>query len=51
MASLQIVSTSLGDLNVIELTNSQIPGATWTASGLNQHIQAHGGGIIQVGST
>ncbi|TEY70281.1 hypothetical protein BOTCAL_0108g00370 [Botryotinia calthae] len=28
-----------------------IPGATWTASGLNQHIQAHGGGIIQVGST
>ncbi|KAB8298752.1 hypothetical protein EYC80_000927 [Monilinia laxa] len=29
----------------------QVPGATWTASGLNQHIQAHGGGIIQVGST
>ncbi|KAM3087704.1 hypothetical protein ACMFMG_001780 [Clarireedia jacksonii] len=28
-----------------------VPGATWTASGLNQHIQAHGGGIIQVGST
>ncbi|TGO54609.1 hypothetical protein BCON_0104g00050 [Botryotinia convoluta] len=28
-----------------------ISGATWTASGLNQHIQAHGGGIIQVGST
>ncbi|CAD6446086.1 df446dcb-37ea-4449-9041-195606bb0711 [Sclerotinia trifoliorum] len=28
-----------------------ISGATWTASGINQHIQAHGGGIIQVGST
>ncbi|QSZ32185.1 hypothetical protein DSL72_001756 [Monilinia vaccinii-corymbosi] len=31
--------------------NLQVSGATWTASGLNQHIQAHGGGIIQVGST
>ncbi|KAF8320299.1 Arabinanase/levansucrase/invertase [Clavulina sp. PMI_390] len=28
-----------------------IPGATWTAGGTNQHIQAHGGGIIKVGST
>ncbi|EAW13608.1 glycosyl hydrolase family 43 protein [Aspergillus clavatus NRRL 1] len=28
-----------------------VPGATWTADGTNQHIQAHGGGIIEVDST
>ncbi|RDW67629.1 glycoside hydrolase family 43 protein [Coleophoma cylindrospora] len=27
-----------------------VPGATWTASGINQHIQAHGGGIVEVDS-
>ncbi|EPS34315.1 hypothetical protein POX_a00712 [Penicillium oxalicum] len=26
-----------------------VPGATWTAGGTNQHVQAHGGGIIEVG--
>ena len=25
-----------------------VPGATWTAKGTNQHVQAHGGGIIEV---
>jgi hypothetical protein len=25
-----------------------IPGATWTAKGLNQHVQAHGGGIVEI---
>ncbi|KAF7719546.1 Galactan 1,3-beta-galactosidase [Penicillium ucsense] len=24
-----------------------VPGATWTAGGTNQHVQAHGGGIIE----
>ncbi|KAF2440958.1 carbohydrate-binding module family 35 protein [Karstenula rhodostoma CBS 690.94] len=28
-----------------------VPGATWTATNTGKHIQAHGGGIIQVGST
>jgi hypothetical protein len=28
-----------------------ISGATWTAAGTNQHVQAHGGGIIQVSGT
>ncbi|OGM47920.1 glycosyl hydrolase family 43 protein [Aspergillus bombycis] len=28
-----------------------VPGATWTAAGTNQHVQAHGGGIIEVDST
>ncbi|OBT96717.1 hypothetical protein VE01_04071 [Pseudogymnoascus verrucosus] len=28
-----------------------VPGATWTAKGTNQHVQAHGGDITQVGST
>jgi len=25
-----------------------VPGATWTASGTNQHVQAHGGGIFEL---
>lgn len=25
-----------------------VPGATWTAKGTNQHVQAHGGGIVEV---
>lgn len=29
---------------------SQISGATWTAAGTNQHVQAHGGSITKVGS-
>lgn len=28
-----------------------VPGATWTSPTTGQHIQAHGGGIIKVGST
>ncbi|CAE6472685.1 unnamed protein product [Rhizoctonia solani] len=28
-----------------------VPAATWTASGTNQHIQAHGGGMIKEGNT
>lgn len=27
-----------------------VPGATWTAKGLNQHVQAHGSGIVEVDS-
>ncbi|KAF2266248.1 Arabinanase/levansucrase/invertase [Lojkania enalia] len=28
-----------------------IPGGTWTATNTGKHIQAHGGGILQVGNT
>ena len=28
---------------------AQVPGATWTAAGTNQHMQAHGGGIVESG--
>lgn len=28
-----------------------IPGGTWTATNTGHHVQAHGGGIIKVGST
>lgn len=30
------------------IVEHQIPGATITAKGTNQHMQAHGGGIIEV---
>ncbi|KFX99267.1 hypothetical protein V495_05725 [Pseudogymnoascus sp. VKM F-4514 (FW-929)] len=38
-------------MNVASATLQIIPGSTWTAKGTNQHVQAHGGEIIQVGST
>ncbi|OBT92716.2 hypothetical protein VE01_09704 [Pseudogymnoascus verrucosus] len=38
-------------INVVSATLQIIPGSTWTAKGTNQHVQAHGGEIIQVGST
>ncbi|KAG8694730.1 hypothetical protein FRC08_008294, partial [Ceratobasidium sp. 394] len=41
----------LGSLQLASATLQIVPGATWTASGTNQHIQAHGGGIIKDGST
>ncbi|KFY12482.1 hypothetical protein V491_06784 [Pseudogymnoascus sp. VKM F-3775] len=36
---------------VASATLQIIPGSTWTAKGTNQHVQAHGGEIIQDGST
>ncbi|KAH1867403.1 hypothetical protein KXX01_000670 [Aspergillus fumigatus] len=44
VAALALAGTAIASLQII-------PGGTWTASGTNQHVQAHGGGIIQVGST
>ncbi|QRV84826.1 glycoside hydrolase family 43 protein [Ceratobasidium sp. AG-Ba] len=41
----------LASLQLVSATLQIVPGATWTASGTNQHVQAHGGGIIKVGST
>lgn len=34
--------------NVASATLQIVPGATWTASVLNQHVQAHGGGIFEL---
>lgn len=48
LASLQIVRFSwTGELIVKDVSLNgyvQVPGATWTAAGTNQHVQAHGGG-------
>ncbi|KAG8696780.1 hypothetical protein FRC08_006946 [Ceratobasidium sp. 394] len=40
-----------GPLQLASATLQIVPGATWTASGSNQHIQAHGGGMIKEGNT
>jgi hypothetical protein len=37
VAALALAGTAIASLQII-------PGATWTASGTNQHVQAHGGG-------
>ncbi|PYH92254.1 glycosyl hydrolase family 43 protein [Aspergillus ellipticus CBS 707.79] len=44
LASLALASTAAASLQIV-------PGATWTAGGTNQHIQAHGAGLIEVDST
>ncbi|CAE6478351.1 unnamed protein product [Rhizoctonia solani] len=41
----------LGLSHLTTATLQIVPAATWTASGTNQHIQAHGGGMIKEGST
>ncbi|GAB1207598.1 hypothetical protein APSETT445_006322 [Aspergillus pseudonomiae] len=41
----------LGQAAVAAASLQIVPGATWTAAGTNQHVQAHGGGIIEVDST
>ncbi|KAB8259266.1 glycosyl hydrolase [Aspergillus pseudonomiae] len=41
----------LGQAVVAAASLQIVPGATWTAAGTNQHVQAHGGGIIEVDST
>ncbi|KAE8154278.1 glycosyl hydrolase [Aspergillus avenaceus] len=43
--------TGLALLGTASASLQIVPGATWTASGTNQHVQAHGGGIISVDST
>ncbi|KAJ5998165.1 hypothetical protein N7499_005456 [Penicillium canescens] len=43
VAGLALLQGSLAALQIV-------PAATWTAAGTNQHVQAHGGGIIEVGS-
>ncbi|KAL6709648.1 hypothetical protein ACN47E_001076 [Coniothyrium glycines] len=35
---------------IVSATLQVVPGATWTATNTGQHIQAHGGGMIKVGS-
>ncbi|KAF7169406.1 hypothetical protein CNMCM5623_002136 [Aspergillus felis] len=44
IAALAVAQVAIASLQIV-------PGATWTASGTNQHIQAHGGGIIEIDST
>ncbi|KAG2007717.1 hypothetical protein GB937_008367 [Aspergillus fischeri] len=44
VGALALAGTAIASLQII-------PGATWTASGTNQHVQAHGGGIIEIDST
>ncbi|KAF8607241.1 galactan 1,3-beta-galactosidase [Ceratobasidium sp. AG-I] len=41
----------LGLAHLASATLQIVPAATWTASGTNQHIQAHGGAITKEGST
>ncbi|KAE8353392.1 glycosyl hydrolase [Aspergillus coremiiformis] len=43
--------TALGQAAAVAASLQIVPGATWTAAGINQHVQAHGGGIIEVDST
>lgn len=43
-----ILITILLGINFVCASIQIVPGATWTAAGSNQHIQAHGGGIIEV---
>ncbi|KAF7591362.1 hypothetical protein BBP40_001640 [Aspergillus hancockii] len=42
---------ALGLANASAASLQIVPGATWTAAGTNQHVQAHGGAIIEVDST
>ncbi|RHZ52904.1 glycosyl hydrolase family 43 protein [Aspergillus thermomutatus] len=44
IAALALAQIAIASLQIV-------PGATWTASGTNQHVQAHGGGIIEIDST
>ncbi|GFF31310.1 hypothetical protein IFM46972_03196 [Aspergillus udagawae] len=44
IAALALARVAIASLQIV-------PGATWTASGTNQHVQAHGGGIIEIDST
>ncbi|KJK67249.1 Glycosyl hydrolases family 43 [Aspergillus parasiticus SU-1] len=48
---LGLLIASLGQAAVAAAALQIVPGATWTAAGTNQHVQAHGGGIIEVDST
>ncbi|KAH8586216.1 glycosyl hydrolase [Bisporella sp. PMI_857] len=45
---LSILSTLALAGNLVEASLQIISGATWTAAGTNQHVQAHGGGINYV---
>ncbi|KAL9112759.1 MAG: hypothetical protein Q9227_003062 [Pyrenula ochraceoflavens] len=47
----KIFVVALGFAQIALASLQVISGATWTASGKNQHVQAHGGGIINVGGT
>ncbi|KAH8671337.1 galactan 1,3-beta-galactosidase [Xylariales sp. PMI_506] len=51
MGWMKLGSLLLYAANVVQATLQIVPGATWTASNTGAHIQAHGAGIIQVGST
>ncbi|KAF2876181.1 galactan 1,3-beta-galactosidase [Massariosphaeria phaeospora] len=37
--------------SAVDATLQIVPGGTWTATNTGKHIQAHGGGIVKVGST
>ncbi|OKO99981.1 hypothetical protein PENSUB_8198 [Penicillium subrubescens] len=42
-AGLALMQGSLASLQIV-------PGGSWTSAGTNQHVQAHGGGIVEVDS-
>ncbi|KAG8685454.1 hypothetical protein FRC08_013102, partial [Ceratobasidium sp. 394] len=44
-------SLILSTLHLASATLQIVPGAAWIAAGTNQHVQAHGGGIIKVQDT
>ncbi|KAG9101426.1 hypothetical protein FS749_007233 [Ceratobasidium sp. UAMH 11750] len=44
-------SLILSSLHLASATLQIVPGAAWIASVTNQHVQAHGGGIIKEGNT
>ncbi|OLN81133.1 hypothetical protein CCHL11_09529 [Colletotrichum chlorophyti] len=45
------LASLLGGVSLAKATLQIIPGATWTATNTGRHVQAHGAGITQVGST
>ncbi|KAG8736439.1 hypothetical protein FRC10_009321 [Ceratobasidium sp. 414] len=44
-------SLIFGSFQLASATLQIVPGAAWIASGTNQHVQAHGGGIVKEGDT
>lgn len=50
MHFLSILSTALL-ATCVSASLQIVPGATWTATNTGEHVQAHGAGIIKVGST
>ncbi|KAI1081079.1 galactan 1,3-beta-galactosidase [Whalleya microplaca] len=51
MLSPSYSSLLLAAAGIAQATLQVVPGATWTATNTGKHVQAHGAGIIQEGST